>query len=67
MEYSIQLEAQEKEAFKKAVEDAGGSIYELTPEERAEFVDKAATLIEDVRAISGPEGNELIDVLLSMK
>lgn len=67
MEHSIQLEAQGKEVFKKAVQDTGGAIYELTPEERAEFVDKAATLIEDVRAISGPEGNELIDTLLSLQ
>jgi len=67
MEYNIQLEAEDKELFKQAVNDVGGAIYELTPEERAQFVDKAAPLIEDVRAISGPEGNELIDILESIK
>ncbi|KUO63015.1 MAG: hypothetical protein APF84_10840 [Gracilibacter sp. BRH_c7a] len=67
MEYNIKLEAEDKELFKKAVTDVGGSIYELTAEERAQFVDKAAPLVKDVREISGTEGNELIDILESIK
>lgn len=67
MEYNIKLEAEDKELFKQAVIDVGGDIYELTPEERAQFVEKTAPLVEEIREISGPEGNELIDILESIK
>lgn len=67
MEFSIDLEAEEKGVFEKAVTDGGGVLYELTPEAREEFVSQAATLIDDIREISGPEGNELIDTLQAMQ
>lgn len=63
MEYSIKIEAEEKELFKKAVKAAGGDLYELTPQEREAFISKTAPLIEEIRKISGAEGNELIDIL----
>lgn len=63
MEYSVKIEAEEKQVFKKAVKDVGGSIYELTPQERSEFISKTAPLIDEIRKISAPEGNELIDIL----
>lgn len=67
MEYSIKIEKADKEIFKKAVKDNGGAIYELNLQERSQFVSKTAPLVDEIRKISGPEGNELIDALQSIK
>jgi TRAP-type C4-dicarboxylate transport system substrate-binding protein len=63
MDYSIKIEMEDKELFKKAVKDVGGQLYEITPQEREAFIAKTAPIIDDIRKMSGPEGNELIDIL----
>ena len=67
MQYSVDLEKQEKKVFKQTILDAGGVVHDLDPKERAKFIAKSDTLIDQVREISGSEGNELIDILLSIR
>jgi C4-dicarboxylate-binding protein DctP len=49
------LAVEEEEVARKAIEDAGGEVLELTPENRAEFVKAVEPLHEEARKRFGEE------------
>ncbi|MCR4442820.1 MAG: TRAP transporter substrate-binding protein [Peptococcaceae bacterium] len=60
MVYMRDLSAKMKQDTIDAIKNANGTVYHLTDAENAEFVKATKSLMEQVKGISGPEGEELI-------
>jgi len=58
-----ELAVEEEHAARKAIEDAGGEVVELTPEERAAFARAVKPLHDEARARFGNEMFELLGTL----
>jgi TRAP-type transport system periplasmic protein len=55
------------EDVKKDILSKGGKIYRLTPEEKGLYLKDAFSLWPEVRTISGPVGNQFMDILQKFK
>ncbi|MDT3701053.1 MAG: TRAP transporter substrate-binding protein [Thermincola sp.] len=66
MDFSYDLASKEKQNFAQTVEKAGATVYRLTEAENDEFKKAAGPIMNQVKAISGPEGEELIKVFEKM-
>ena len=56
-----------KEKFEEKLKKSGGTAYDLTDEENAAFKQVRAPLMEQVKAVAGPEGEELIRAFDTIK
>ena len=65
--YSDDLIAQDYETFMKNLDEVGGTVYEMTPEETAVFLEALEPLNAKVRGEIGEKGNSLLDLMLETK
>jgi len=66
-QYSHELSIQEEKLFIKQVEKSGGTVVKLTPEQNAAFTKVTEPLMEQVKGIVGPEGEELLNALKELR
>lgn len=66
-EYNIQLIKDRKAEYIKLAEAAGTTFYELSPEDVKQMQEQVKPVVEEVRGIIGPLGNELLDKLQSLQ
>jgi C4-dicarboxylate-binding protein DctP len=66
-ELTDQLIADAYVLFLKNVEEAGGTIYQMSPEETAEFIKLAEPVIQQARDETGALGNKLIDKMIQVR
>lgn len=67
MEHNIRLDSELEPKYKEEVRASGGEVYELTPAERAAFIEKTKPVFEEARQIIGPLGNQLLDRLEALR
>jgi TRAP-type C4-dicarboxylate transport system substrate-binding protein len=63
IEWNYDFTLKHYDTLKKDIQSKGAKIYYLTPEQRKLFVKDTYALYPEVRKISGPLGNKLIDIL----
>jgi TRAP-type C4-dicarboxylate transport system substrate-binding protein len=66
MDYNASLMEDYQAAFFANVEKAGGSVYYLTADEQAVFLEASKGLWEEVAAYSGPNGVKLMETLQAL-
>lgn len=67
MDYAHQLINDKKKGFEKTLKDSAGSPYHLTDAENKAFNEVTGPLMEMVKPIAGPEGEDLIKVLGTLR
>jgi len=67
MDYANKNVNERKVNFQKKLKDQNIPTYVLTDEENAEFKKATAQLLEQVKPLSGPEGEELVNIFASIK
>jgi len=66
MDFSQEILAKEMQKFEQNLKDSGAKVYILNDSENAEFTKVTDRILNEVKGIAGPEGEELIKVFESL-